>query len=349
MEEERRYTWAKVYCELPRDLKLVGRSAHDCWLWVCLILLARESEEPGTVLTLQARVAYLAQYARLRPKAVVEALNYFEAAGMVTLGASGSITVEAFQRRQERPRQSPSDRPERIRDRVARHRAQLDANRSASSCSEPDSATENEVASGASDATDQMQREVVVAVGEDCQVEDQLSVNDATATTGNESEPAYVTTCNDPCNDVETTCNEDGNEAVTNSARKRAEGRGEKKEFTSSSSSSHALAREGQNPGNDLWDGPADPPPADHPPPLYAFKDLAEEQFLNEEDLTWAQTIPKPKLTAAELYAMNEEFQLYWRGRPDRRMPSEWNHAWRSRVLEQSSRKGTRLSRARGS
>jgi hypothetical protein len=118
LHANREYAWAKVYLELPADPKLTGRSAHDCYLWVCLILLAKVGD--GLLPLWQSQASYLAKYARIPLKEAVAALAYFEDVGMIALTPDGGIHLPQFPKRQKR---KDSDSPEMSRERKRMSRA----------------------------------------------------------------------------------------------------------------------------------------------------------------------------------------------------------------------------------
>lgn len=109
------HVWAKVYLELPTDPKLVGRSAHDCYLWVCLILIAKGTD--GIVLPWQAQGKYLSKYARISLREVAGALAYFEEVGMIRPTPDGGFFLRQFQKRQKKADPTAAERQRRKRDR----------------------------------------------------------------------------------------------------------------------------------------------------------------------------------------------------------------------------------------
>ncbi len=112
------YVWAKVYLELPSDPKLVGRSAHDCYLWVCMILISKTGD--GSIQPWQAQAKYLSKYARIPLKEAVAALIYFEDVGMVKATPDAGYILPNFAKRQRR---KASDSPDVSRERKRLSRA----------------------------------------------------------------------------------------------------------------------------------------------------------------------------------------------------------------------------------
>jgi hypothetical protein len=110
------HVWAKVYLELPTDPKLVGRSAHDCYLWVCLILIAKPND--GVIPPWQAQAKYLSKYARISLKEVVATLVYFEDVAMLASTPDGGFVLPRFTKRQGSSDPTAAERQQRKRDRA---------------------------------------------------------------------------------------------------------------------------------------------------------------------------------------------------------------------------------------
>jgi len=107
--------WFRVYTEIVDDPKMARLSGDQFRDWIFLLALARESEEPGVIMMSPEDAAW-----RLRrpPDEFKESLSLFEHLEMITL-EDGRIVVSKFLERQY---DKPSDRPDAVRQRVARHR-----------------------------------------------------------------------------------------------------------------------------------------------------------------------------------------------------------------------------------
>jgi len=110
-----RLPWFRVYTEIVDDPKMARLSGDQFRDWIFLLALARESEEPGVIMMSPEDAAW-----RLRrpPDEFKESLSLFERLEMITL-EDGRIVVSKFLERQY---DKPSDRPDEVRRRVARHR-----------------------------------------------------------------------------------------------------------------------------------------------------------------------------------------------------------------------------------
>lgn len=110
------HVWAKVYLELPTDPKLIGRSAHDRYLWVCLILLAKSSPKQGKIPAWQNDCTYLAKYTAIPKPEIVRALIYFREVGMVDYEGDW-LTLARFTKRQATTDPTAAERMRKLRER----------------------------------------------------------------------------------------------------------------------------------------------------------------------------------------------------------------------------------------
>lgn len=114
---EPEHVWAKLYLNTPNDSKLVGRTAHECYLWVCLIILAKDNAiNEGHIPKFKQEPKYLAQFARITYEEVVEALRFFAEAGMIAVHA-GDMWLPNFARRQGNDSATSTERMRRLRER----------------------------------------------------------------------------------------------------------------------------------------------------------------------------------------------------------------------------------------
>lgn len=105
-----------MYLELPTDPKLLGRSAHDRYLWVCLILLAKGSPEQGRIPAWQNDCQYLAKYTSIPKGEVVRALTYFREVGMVDYDGDW-LVLRMFAERQQSSDPKAAERMRTLRER----------------------------------------------------------------------------------------------------------------------------------------------------------------------------------------------------------------------------------------
>lgn len=96
-----RRPWFRFYVEAIHDRKLRRRPPGDRWLWVVLLAVAREADEPGALIIGNgpASIEDLADLAALKPKDVETALAYFTLEGMLTDDGS-RLVVTKFRDRQ---------------------------------------------------------------------------------------------------------------------------------------------------------------------------------------------------------------------------------------------------------
>lgn len=95
-------SWVKVYVDMPQHPKLFGQSVLARHLWTCLICHAKKHHDLDGTIRGQTP-ATIASLFNLGPaRGVKAALDYFVAAGMVTLGPAGEITLTDYVMRQSR-------------------------------------------------------------------------------------------------------------------------------------------------------------------------------------------------------------------------------------------------------
>lgn len=94
-----REVWVKLHVDLLDDPKLTVRSASDFKLWVCLILLAKQTTEDGVIHKMGPSALRDRFSLQCSPGKVVDALEYFKKNGMIEL-ANGSIKIVNYDKRQ---------------------------------------------------------------------------------------------------------------------------------------------------------------------------------------------------------------------------------------------------------
>lgn len=111
------YNWFKLYHDMPDDVKLRRFTPQEKWAWVALLCLASKSKKRGIV---TADHDDIADYCEFN---CTQDWLYFRdkliAKGMIEINPSGNISITHWDDRQQR---KPSDKPEAIRERVAKHR-----------------------------------------------------------------------------------------------------------------------------------------------------------------------------------------------------------------------------------
>jgi hypothetical protein len=112
------YTWFKLHHEMPDDIKLRKFTPEEKWAWVALLCLASKSPERGVVAAESEDIADYCEFKTnqdwlyYRDKLIIK--------GMIEINADGNIEIVHWIDRQH---EKPSDRPEAVKERVARHRA----------------------------------------------------------------------------------------------------------------------------------------------------------------------------------------------------------------------------------
>lgn len=96
------YSWLKLYCVTPKDDKLKGHAPATKWLWVCLMVLAREADDPGYIPAFKSTPEWLAGYAEIKVKDAERALELFAnpEIGMIHRQEDGRLLLPNFVRRQ---------------------------------------------------------------------------------------------------------------------------------------------------------------------------------------------------------------------------------------------------------
>lgn len=109
--------WFRVFSEIKDDPKMLELDYDQRWLWVCLLAMASESDERGTITYPGMRG--LAASLRTNEERLVESLQAFATLQMIDAD-EGSITILHWDDRQY---DKPSDVPEATRGRKSRSRA----------------------------------------------------------------------------------------------------------------------------------------------------------------------------------------------------------------------------------
>lgn len=112
--------WFRVYSEIKDDPKMLEMDDHQRWLWICLMSLANDSEQRGTILNVRLRG--LASSLRTTEDKLREALELYQELDMAEYDEDArTITLLNFIKRQY---DKPSDEPEQTRERqrVSRQR-----------------------------------------------------------------------------------------------------------------------------------------------------------------------------------------------------------------------------------
>lgn len=111
--------WLRLYTEILDDPKMARLSGDQFRDWVYVLAMAREAEEPGLI---AMSVEDAAWRARRPPVEFRRSLELFEGLGMVALAEDSILAVHFAERQKDKP----SDQPERVRERVTRHRKRDD-------------------------------------------------------------------------------------------------------------------------------------------------------------------------------------------------------------------------------
>lgn len=123
-----RESWAKLHVELLDDAKLALPKCSDSGfkLWVCLILLAKQTTEDGVIHKMGPAALCERFGMGCSPKRVQESLDHFAANGMIAL-ENNIIRILNYERRQaaKDPREQNAERQRRWR---ARHNDSNGAN-----------------------------------------------------------------------------------------------------------------------------------------------------------------------------------------------------------------------------
>jgi hypothetical protein len=105
--------WFRVYSEIKDDPKMLEMDDHQRWLWICLMSLANDSEQRGTILNVRLRG--LASSLRTTEDKLRDALELYQELDMAEYDEDArTITLLNFIKRQY---DKPSDEPEQTRER----------------------------------------------------------------------------------------------------------------------------------------------------------------------------------------------------------------------------------------
>jgi len=110
--------WFKLHHEIADDIKIRRFSPQEKWAWIVLLCLASKSSERGIIF---ADDDDIADYCEFNTKQ--DWLYYRDkliAKGMLEQSVSGNILILNWEKRQSR---KPSDDPQRVKERVAKSRA----------------------------------------------------------------------------------------------------------------------------------------------------------------------------------------------------------------------------------
>jgi len=110
--------WFKLHHEIADDIKIRRFSPQEKWAWIVLLCLASKSSERGIIF---ADDDDIADYCEFNTKQ--DWLYYRDkliAKGMLEKSVSGNLLILNWEKRQSR---KPSDDPQRIKERVAKSRA----------------------------------------------------------------------------------------------------------------------------------------------------------------------------------------------------------------------------------
>ena len=111
------YQWFKLFHDLPNDIKLRKFSAQEKWAWVALLCLASQGETRGVVVGSNDDLADYCEF-----NTTQDFLYYRDkliGKGMAEINSDGNLEILNWQKRQSR---KPSDSPERVKQRVEKHR-----------------------------------------------------------------------------------------------------------------------------------------------------------------------------------------------------------------------------------
>lgn len=115
--------WFKLHAEARNDAKLRMLSADEFRVWFGLLCLASEQKERGTIPPMEPFLLAV-EVAGGEEELLAATLRRLSSLRMVATGEDGSITFINFQKRQY---EKPSDTPEAVKERVAKHRASTPA------------------------------------------------------------------------------------------------------------------------------------------------------------------------------------------------------------------------------
>ena len=110
--------WFKLYCEARNDAKLRALPDDQFRVWFNLLCYAAEQEERGTIPVIPPRLL-AAEVANNDPGLLRSTLESLVELQMIALAEGGEILFLAWHKRQRR---KPSDEPEAVAARVAKHR-----------------------------------------------------------------------------------------------------------------------------------------------------------------------------------------------------------------------------------
>lgn len=112
------YKWFKLHHDMPDDIKLRRFTIQEKWAWVTLLCLASKSSTRGIIYADDDDISDYCEF-----NCTQDWLYYRDkliAKGMLEINQDGNISILHWEDRQY---DKPSDRPEAVRERVARSRA----------------------------------------------------------------------------------------------------------------------------------------------------------------------------------------------------------------------------------
>lgn len=112
------YTWFKLHHDMPDDIKLRRFTPQEKWAWVALLCLASKEKVRGQI---TAEDEDIAEYCEFNsPQDWLYYRDKLIAKGMLEINGDGHLSVLHWEDRQY---DKPSDKPEAVKARVAKHRA----------------------------------------------------------------------------------------------------------------------------------------------------------------------------------------------------------------------------------
>lgn len=109
--------WFRLYVEIKDDPKTLELSDAQFRIWINLLAMTSEADERGVIAAYRPRG--LAAALRTTPDLMEEAFALFCELGMIERREDGSMSVSHFIERQY---DNPSDRPDKVAERKARHK-----------------------------------------------------------------------------------------------------------------------------------------------------------------------------------------------------------------------------------
>jgi hypothetical protein len=108
--------WLRLHTEIIHDPKLSAFTDAEKWLWICLLCLAGESDVRGEI---HMSVDDIVWTLRCDRATLSSTISKCEERDMLSRHEDGTLVITHFLERQY---DNPSDHPEAVKERVARHR-----------------------------------------------------------------------------------------------------------------------------------------------------------------------------------------------------------------------------------